>query len=102
MNLLLSHCFTVWLRATQEDHMKRVIGQGDLRTMQGKSEAMNDLRRILAGRSAQYERVDISYDTSGKALAECCIGMRDLILTSVGETAERSRASSAGYYHCSM
>jgi len=58
----------------------------------GKSEAMNDLRRILAGHSAQYERADISYDTSSKALAECYIGMLDLILKSVGETAEQSRA----------
>ena len=92
MNLLISNCFTVWLRATPEDHMKRVIGQGDLRAMQGRSEAMNDLRRVLAGRSAQYMHADISYDTSGKALAECYIGMRDLILTSVCITAEQLRA----------
>ena len=27
-NLLLSNCFTVWLKATPEEHMNRVIAQG--------------------------------------------------------------------------
>jgi XRE family aerobic/anaerobic benzoate catabolism transcriptional regulator len=32
-NLLLAHCTTVWLQADPEDHMKRVLAQGDLRPM---------------------------------------------------------------------
>ena len=28
---LLTMCFTVWLRATPEEHMQRVIAQGDMR-----------------------------------------------------------------------
>ncbi|MGH8777951.1 helix-turn-helix transcriptional regulator [Paraburkholderia sp.] len=84
LNLLLTHCFTVWLRATPEDHMKRVIDQGDLRPMEGRSEAMDDLRRILAGRSDFYARADIAYETSGKTLAQCYLGLRDLITASVG------------------
>lgn len=91
LNLLLSHCFTVWLRATPEDHMKRVIDQGDLRPMEGKSEAMEDLRRILAGRSDFYARADISYDTSGKTLAQCYLGLRDLITSSIGGAASNAR-----------
>ncbi|RDK00094.1 shikimate kinase [Paraburkholderia lacunae] len=78
-NLLLSRCFTVWLRATPEDHMQRVIDQGDLRPMAGRSEAMDDLRRILAGRSELYARADVSYDTSGKTLRQSYQGLRDLL-----------------------
>jgi XRE family aerobic/anaerobic benzoate catabolism transcriptional regulator len=91
LNLLLSHCFTVWLRATPEDHMKRVVDQGDLRPMEGKSEAMDDLRRILAGRSDFYARADISYHTSGKTLVQCYLGLRDLIAAIVGDAASSAR-----------
>ena len=30
---LLSSCFTVWMRASPEEHMQRVIAQGDMRPM---------------------------------------------------------------------
>ncbi|MFP5398515.1 MAG: helix-turn-helix transcriptional regulator, partial [Gammaproteobacteria bacterium] len=43
-NLLLAHCTTVWLQASPEDHMKRVVAQGDLRPMAASREAMDDLR----------------------------------------------------------
>jgi XRE family aerobic/anaerobic benzoate catabolism transcriptional regulator len=70
-NLLLSHCFTVWLRATPDEHMRRVEAQGDLRPMAGnRQEAMEDLRRILAARQAFYGKADLTFDTSGKPLAE--------------------------------
>ena len=70
-NLLLSHCFTVWLRAAPEEHMKRVEAQGDLRPMSGnRQEAMEDLRRILAARQAFYGKADLAFDTSGKTLPE--------------------------------
>jgi XRE family aerobic/anaerobic benzoate catabolism transcriptional regulator len=75
-NLLLSQCFTVWLRASPEEHMQRVVAQGDLRPMSGNQEAMEDLKRILAGRAAFYGKADLSFDTSGKALAESFPGLR--------------------------
>ena len=43
-DLLLSTCFVVWLRATPDEHMSRVIDQGDLRPMADKPQAMDDLR----------------------------------------------------------
>ncbi len=52
LNLLLAHCYTVWLRATPEEHMGRVMAQGDFRPMSGNNEAMSDLKRILAWRCA--------------------------------------------------
>ena len=68
LNLLLAHCYTVWLRASPEEHMQRVVAQGDTRPMAGNREAMDDLKRILAGREAFYAKADLTCDTGGKAL----------------------------------
>jgi len=67
---LLTTCFTVWLRATPEDHMQRVIAQGDKRPMADNREAMSDLERILAGREKLYSQADVTVETSGFSLAE--------------------------------
>jgi XRE family aerobic/anaerobic benzoate catabolism transcriptional regulator len=69
-NLLLAHCTTVWLRATPEDHMNRVIAQGDMRPMRASAEAMDDLKSILAGRAAFYSKAEFQIDTSAQGLAE--------------------------------
>lgn len=65
-NELLAHCTTVWLRATPEEHMGRVVAQGDMRPMAASKEAMDDLKRILDGRAAFYSKADITIDTSGQ------------------------------------
>ena len=63
-NLLLAHCTTVWLKAEPEDHMRRVMEQGDMRPMAASREAMEDLKRILEGRSAFYSKADLLVNTS--------------------------------------
>ncbi|MEZ5730404.1 MAG: helix-turn-helix transcriptional regulator [Burkholderiaceae bacterium] len=68
-NLLLAHCTTIWLQATPEDHMARVIAQGDTRPMADSSEAMADLKGILAGRAAFYSKADYRLDTSAQPFA---------------------------------
>nr|WP_315597797.1 helix-turn-helix transcriptional regulator [uncultured Cupriavidus sp.] len=68
-NLLLSRCFTVWVRTSPEEHMARVVAQGDMRPMEGNREAMTDLRRILQARTPLYSRADVSIDTSGQDAA---------------------------------
>jgi len=65
-NELLAHCTTVWLRAAPEEHMGRVLAQGDMRPMAASKEAMDDLKRILDGRAAFYSKADITIDTSGQ------------------------------------
>jgi len=67
---LRSACFTVWLKAKPEDHMQRVIAQGDKRPMAGSQWAMADLRKILAGRAPLYEQADASVNTSGKTVKQ--------------------------------
>lgn len=69
-DLLLSTCYTVWLRAAPEEHMARVVAQGDTRPMAGNQEAMDDLRRILDGRAALYGQADAIVDTTGKAIEQ--------------------------------
>lgn len=76
-NTLLSHCFTVWLQASPEEHMRRVVAQGDLRPMSGNREAMDDLKRILEGRAELYGRADIAFDTSERTLADAYLQLRD-------------------------
>jgi XRE family aerobic/anaerobic benzoate catabolism transcriptional regulator len=69
-NLLLRSCTTVWLMADPEDHMRRVMAQGDLRPMAASREAMDDLKSILAGRAAFYSKADMRLDTSAQPLME--------------------------------
>jgi XRE family aerobic/anaerobic benzoate catabolism transcriptional regulator len=66
--LLRSACYTVWVKANPEEHMQRVIAQGDLRPMTGREEAMADLRRILAERNDLYGLADAVIDTSNKTV----------------------------------
>ena len=67
-NQLLAHCTTVWLKADPEDHMRRVLAQGDLRPMAASKESMDDLKGILAGRAAFYSKAQFRVDTSTQAL----------------------------------
>jgi XRE family transcriptional regulator, aerobic/anaerobic benzoate catabolism transcriptional regulator len=69
-DLLLSACFTVWLAADPEEHMNRVIAQGDYRPMADNEEAMEDLRRILDGRTSLYSKADATVETTGKSADE--------------------------------
>lgn len=65
---LLAGCYTVWLTASPEEHMNRVIAQGDLRPMADNREAMADLKRILAVRGPLYARADATVDTAGRTI----------------------------------
>ena len=85
-NLLLTHCTTVWLRAEPEDHMKRVLAQGDTRPMAASREAMADLRGILAGREAFYAKADLRVDTSAQPLAETFIALSGQVRAALGLT----------------
>jgi XRE family transcriptional regulator, aerobic/anaerobic benzoate catabolism transcriptional regulator len=69
-DLLLAACLTVWLKAAPAEHMGRVLAQGDTRPMAENAEAMDDLRRILAGREALYSKADAVVDTAGKTIEE--------------------------------
>ncbi|CAA7616734.1 helix-turn-helix transcriptional regulator [Magnetospirillum sp. SS-4] len=68
-DLLLQSCFTVWIQASPEEHMRRVMSQGDLRPIEGQGHAaMEDLRSILEARSHLYGRADATLDTSARSV----------------------------------
>jgi XRE family aerobic/anaerobic benzoate catabolism transcriptional regulator len=78
-DLLLSTCFSVWLKALPEEHMARVVAQGDTRPMAGNAEAMDDLRRILDGRAVLYGQADATVDTAGRSVERCLKDLRKVI-----------------------
>jgi XRE family aerobic/anaerobic benzoate catabolism transcriptional regulator len=69
-DLLLSHCYTVWIKAQPEEHMSRVMAQGDFRPMAANNQAMEELRRILEAREPLYGKADLLLDTSGTSIEE--------------------------------
>jgi len=83
-NLVLEHCLSVWLQASPEDHMNRVAAQGDLRPMAGNREAMEDLKGILAGRTAFYSKADLSLDTSRAPLEATFSALRSIVRDAIG------------------
>ena len=97
-SLLLAQCYTVWVRATPEEHMSRVLAQGDTRPMNGNLEAMADLRRILAGRAPFYAKADARFDTAGKSEDESFEGLLALVgdlLAGTAPPGQRSRPAEA-------
>ena len=78
-DLLLSTCFTIWLKALPEEHMARVVAQGDTRPIAGNAEAMDDLRRILDGRGVLYGQADATVDTAGRTVERSLKELRKVI-----------------------
>jgi XRE family aerobic/anaerobic benzoate catabolism transcriptional regulator len=78
-NLLLMNCYTVWIKASPEEHMSRVVAQGDLRPMEGSAEAMEDMRRILVARESLYSKADFTLDTTGRTPEECLALLRQTV-----------------------
>src|SRR5262245_60186100 len=68
--LLLDRCTCVWLRASPEEHMARVIAQGDMRPFKGRSAALDEIKRLLDDRNRLYSRANATVDTSGKTLKQ--------------------------------
>lgn len=72
-DLLQSRFYCVWLKTSPDEHMARVIAQGDMRPfdLNGAShEALDDIRRILASREALYARADAVVDTAARTLKQ--------------------------------
>jgi XRE family transcriptional regulator, aerobic/anaerobic benzoate catabolism transcriptional regulator len=68
--LLLRRTHTVWIRTRPDEHMRRVMEQGDFRPMAQNREAMADLVAILDARGADYARAEAELDTSGDTVEQ--------------------------------
>ena len=72
-DLLQSHFYCAWLKTSPEEHMARVVAQGDMRpfdTTGASHDALEDIRRILASREALYARADAVVDTAARTLMQ--------------------------------
>ncbi len=78
---LLDACYVIWIQAAPEEHMERVRDQGDYRPMANNREAMDDLRRILAGRDEMYRRADATLKTSGQSSEQSARALLALVRT---------------------
>jgi XRE family transcriptional regulator, aerobic/anaerobic benzoate catabolism transcriptional regulator len=74
--LLLERCFCVWLKASPEDHMARVMAQGDMRPFRGRAAALDEIRTLLADRDLLYARAAATIDTSGRTVKQCLQDIR--------------------------
>jgi len=79
--LLLDRCQCVWLKASPEEHMARVIAQGDMRPFKGRSAALEEIRQLLTDRDRLYSRADLVLDTSGKSARASLSQLLSLVKT---------------------
>jgi len=63
---LLRGAHVIWLKASAEEHMARVVQQGDLRPMGGREDAMDDLVAMLDERGPLYAHAHATLDTSDR------------------------------------
>jgi len=89
-DLLLATCFVVWLSATPEQHMSRVLAQGDLRPMADSPQAMDDLKAILESRTPLYAKADAEVMTSGKSETEAVAALMEAISSATAVAGDRS------------
>jgi XRE family transcriptional regulator, aerobic/anaerobic benzoate catabolism transcriptional regulator len=100
--LLLRRTHTVWIKAEPDDHMSRVMAQGDFRPMSqnrqassngagsdgaSSNAAMADLVAILEARRADYARAEAEVDTSGEAIEQSFAKLLRVVAQWIGPTA---------------
>ncbi len=77
--LVRRHTTSVWLKAGPEDHMSRVLDQGDSRPMANRRDAMAELRSILRSREPLYRQADVCVDTSTHSLSGVVTALRSTL-----------------------
>lgn len=80
LNIILTTCFVIWVQATPDEHMQRVIDQGDLRPMQANADAMDDLKQILEERTPFYDKAHARLNTSGRDIEQCLRELIDVVV----------------------
>ncbi len=90
LEMLLSSCFTVWVKAEPNEHMKRVMEQGDMRPMAGSARAMEDLVAILRSREPLYAKAASELITTGKTPEQNLADLLRIIPVSASRIARKS------------
>ncbi len=76
---LLARCFCIWLKTRPEEHMARVIEQGDMRPFKGRSAALDEIKKLLEDRAGLYARADATLETSGKTVRQSLAELKKAI-----------------------
>jgi XRE family aerobic/anaerobic benzoate catabolism transcriptional regulator len=71
LDAIFGSFMTVWLKASPEEHLNRVIRQGDMRPIHGNPKALNHLKSLLAQREQEYARADCVIDTTSRTPEAC-------------------------------
>ncbi len=95
-SLLLRRAHTVWIKARPEDHMSRVMAQGDFRPMAQNRGAMGDLVAILEARRADYARAEAEVDTSGDAVEQSFAKLLQAVRRILGRDVATPSSRAAG------
>jgi XRE family aerobic/anaerobic benzoate catabolism transcriptional regulator len=95
-DFLRANCYTIWIKAKPQEHMDRVVAQGDFRAMAGNDRAMDDLRRILASREPLYRQADVTLDTSNITVEESFARLQSALAANASTPATAPAAKSAG------
>lgn len=75
--LLLSHCYSVWLKASPEEYMERGVSKSDSRHRVDNHEAMDDLKQLIELRAPLYSQADEIFDTSDITQEAAFMGLVD-------------------------
>ena len=78
LDIVLGAFKTVWVKASPQEHLSRVVRQGDVRPIQGNPKALEHLTALLAARETEYGRADCTLDTSGRSIDECVAALEAL------------------------
>jgi XRE family aerobic/anaerobic benzoate catabolism transcriptional regulator len=76
---LLARCFCVWLKTKPEEHMTRVIAQGDMRPFKGRSAALDEIKQLLQDRAGLYARANATLETSGRTVRQSLAELKKAI-----------------------
>jgi XRE family transcriptional regulator, aerobic/anaerobic benzoate catabolism transcriptional regulator len=87
---LLASCLTVWVKAEPDEHMQRVMAQGDMRPMAKSARAMQDLMSILRSREPLYAKAEVALSTSGKTPEQNVAELLNLIAVTDNRLSRRS------------
>ena len=77
--LLLRRTHTVWISARPDEHMSRVMQQGDFRPMAHNRAAMSDLIAIIEARRADYARAEATLETSDATPAQSLAKLQKIV-----------------------
>jgi XRE family aerobic/anaerobic benzoate catabolism transcriptional regulator len=94
--LLLRRSHTIWIKARPEDHMSRVMAQGDFRPMAQNREAMVDLVAILDARGPDCARAQAQLDTSGQTVEQSFAKLQRIATDLLGPPAVDRRETAGG------